>query len=71
MEMTEFKFKRGDRVRKVKGYKFEGHVNGTFRYFVRADGILFNDMGKSPMVNVQHDDGWVMHFREDDLELVK
>jgi hypothetical protein len=31
--MTPFKFNRGDRVRKIKGYKFESRVNGTFEYF--------------------------------------
>lgn len=54
-------FKRGDRVRKIKGYKFEGRVNGSFAYFDKDDAPLF--------VNVQHDDGWIMHFRENELEL--
>ena len=61
--MTPFKFTRGDRVRKIKGYKFEGRVNGTFEYFDHPDGA-------PAMVNVQHDDGWVMHFRDLDLEIV-
>lgn len=52
------RFPRGSRVRKFKGYKFEGVVLGTFRY---------KDT-ETKFVNVQHDDGWVMHFRETDLE---
>jgi len=58
--MMEFKFRRGDRVCKSTGYIFEGLVNGSFEYF-----------GKDQVfVNVQHPDGWIMHFRESDLELV-
>lgn len=57
--MRENKFKRGDLVRKISGYKFEGRVNGTFELFTKP-GVFF--------VNVEHPDGWVMHFREKDLE---
>lgn len=52
-------FPIGSRVRKVKGYKFEGHVLGTF---TKRDG-------RTVFVNVEHDDGWVMHFSENDLDL--
>lgn len=61
-ELEACKFPLGTRVRKIKGYKFEGRVNGTFSYFDNPDA--------PPFVNVQHDDGWIMHFRETELELV-
>lgn len=61
---TENKFNRGDRVRKIKGHRFGGDVGarvlGTFDYFDSDQRF----------VNVQHDEGWVMHFREHELELV-
>lgn len=57
------KFPIGSRVRKIKGYKFEGRVLGSFDYFDKPDGT-------PPMVNVQHDDGWVMHFRENELDAI-
>lgn len=46
------------RVRKIKGYKFEGEELGRF---TKRDGV-------TRFVNVENDDGWVMHFRETDLE---
>jgi hypothetical protein len=51
-------FQVGQSVRKTTGYKFEGTVLGTFE---KRDG-------STTFVNVEHDDGWVMHFREKDLE---
>lgn len=60
-EQTTLQFPIGTRVRKIKGYKFAGRVNGTFKYFDKPEDT-------PPMVNVQHDDGWVMHFRENELE---
>lgn len=60
------KFPIGTWVRKIKGYKFEGRSLGTFRYFTAgSNGAL---VGDPKFVNVQHADGWVMHFREHELE---
>lgn len=55
-------FKLGTLMRKKKGYRFEGTVCGTFAYPNDPDKVF---------VNVQHVDGWVMHFRDDDLEPIK
>lgn len=61
------KFCQGERVRKTKGYKYEGFVNGSFPYLDPKGQV---DATKPLFVNVQHDDGWVMHFRETELEKV-
>ena len=55
--MTD-KFPKGSFVRKIKGYRFAGTVLGTFDYADKPERF----------VNVQHIDGWVMHFREHELE---
>ncbi len=47
----------GTRVHKIKGYKFSGTVLGTF---TKRDG-------STTFVNVEHDDGWVMHFRVNEV----
>lgn len=52
-------FQNGALVHKTKGYHYEGTVCGTFPYP--------NNPGGVPFVNVQHVDGWVMHFRENEL----
>ena len=52
--------KVGDRVCKRSGYKFEGVIIGVF---TKRDGV-------TQFVNVENDDGWVMHFRPDQLEKV-
>lgn len=55
----------GERVRKKTGYRFEGILLSAFTIppgYPKA-GVA--------MGNVIHDDGWVMHFRLDDLELAR
>lgn len=61
------KFLQGDRVQKTKGYKFVGYVNGSFPYLTPTGEV---DTTKPLFVNVQCDDGWIMHFRENELEKV-
>ena len=56
--MSRYKFKIGDKVKKVKSYKFDSTVVGLFK----------TTAGKK-MVNAEHKDGWIHIFREEDLML--
>lgn len=57
--LNEDPFPFGTYVRKIKGHGFHGTSCGAFRYPNTPD-VLF--------VNVQHPEGWVMHFRPHELE---
>ena len=62
--MTTDKFPVGSRVRKIEGYPFGGDAGGTVL------GTFSYDDDRPPFVNVKHPEGWVMHFRENILELI-
>lgn len=66
---SEYKFPRGTPVRKIKGYRYVGLVLGTFDYFP-YENVAGEIVERGKFVNVQHGDGHVMHFRENELEEV-
>lgn len=67
------KFKVGDKVRKIKGYKFEGIIIGSgykldgerILYMVEIEQYLY-----SPLTMEQNCGGMVHIFAEQDIELI-
>lgn len=51
-------FRVGDKVQKVRSYKFDGTIIGVCK---KLDG--------KSLLNVEHKDGWVHIFRPEDLEI--
>lgn len=76
------KFKTGDKVRKIKGYKFEGVIIGggykldgeRILYMVEMEKqITFSDFSSVPCIEItweQNGGGMVHIFAENDIELI-